>query len=69
MLNTKLNQYVDRFWQYLANRVFPKRLIYWCFIRGAVIATTQEYADTSPSELDIMTAAGRLDGKARQRTH
>lgn len=52
---------LDSFYQWLANRVLPKRLIYWVFIKGAAIATSQEYSNTHPAELDVMTAMQRLD--------
>lgn len=58
-----LDNCIDKAWQWLANSVFPERLIYWCFVRGAAIATQQEYSATPPSELDIMTAMQRIDSK------
>jgi hypothetical protein len=53
--------YLDKFWQWLANNIVSRRLIYWVFIRGAAIATTGQYRDTNPSELDVMIAIQRLD--------
>ncbi len=54
---------LDKLWQWLANNILPTRLIYWAFIRGAGIVTSQEYSNTDPSELDIMTAMERLETK------
>jgi len=40
--------------------MLPKPLLYWCFIRGCAIATTNEYASTVPDQLDLMTALKRV---------
>ncbi len=50
----------DGFYLWLAYRL-PHRLMFWAFIRGCSIATTGEYGNTVPSDLDIMTALKRID--------
>lgn len=62
----RLNFWIDKLWQWLANNVLPTRLIYWAFIRGAAIATTEEYSDTVVSDLDVITALQRLDFKTNK---
>jgi hypothetical protein len=53
----------DKFWQYVANHLLPRRLVYFATMKGIAIATTGEYKATVPSELNAMAVLERLDLK------
>jgi hypothetical protein len=48
----------DFFWRWLVWKL-PRRMVMWAYYRVVAYATTGEYGNTIPNELDVMEAVNR----------